>query len=232
MSRRLGSGKYASVTATLALVVALGGTGYAATKLPRNSVGSSQIKKAGVAGSDIRSNAVTSPKVKNGSLLSKDFKAGQIPAGPKGAPGAPGTPGTKGDAGAIGPSDAFAASRDTGPVVATPGVSTAIATLANLPAGSYAVVAKIELHASANTDVLCTLTAGTNTDVSESFVGPSGASGAAFVDVLSFALVHTFAAAGQVQLTCTHDLASTVTYSNTKIVATRVGSASGTAVTG
>src|SRR3954471_370008 len=79
----------ALVIATIALVVALAGTGYAALKLPRNSVGAKQLKR----------NAVTSPKVKNGSLLAGDFKAGQLPAGaqgPRGDRGEPGTDGTKG----------------------------------------------------------------------------------------------------------------------------------------
>ena len=53
MKRVFGNGRYASVTSTLALIVALGGTSYAAIKLPANSVGSNQIKNGGVAGSDI-----------------------------------------------------------------------------------------------------------------------------------------------------------------------------------
>ncbi len=97
MKRVFGGGRYANVTSTMALVVALGGTSYAAITLPANSVGSKQIKKNGVASSDIRSNAVTSPKVKDGSLLAKDFKAGQLPAGPRGATG------PAGPAGAVGP---------------------------------------------------------------------------------------------------------------------------------
>ncbi len=81
----------------LALMIALGGTSYAAVKLPRNSVGSAQLK----------ANSVTSKKVKNGSLAAADFKAGQLPsgpAGPKGDPGAQGAPGPKGDVGPPGPS--------------------------------------------------------------------------------------------------------------------------------
>ena len=39
---------YANVVATLALVVALGGTSYAAAQLPRNSVGSKQLKAQAV----------------------------------------------------------------------------------------------------------------------------------------------------------------------------------------
>jgi len=64
---------YANVVATLALVLALGGVGYAATKLPKNSVGAKQIKK----------NAVTGAKVKNQSLTGKDInlkKLGTVPS--------------------------------------------------------------------------------------------------------------------------------------------------------
>jgi hypothetical protein len=76
----------AMVIAIVALIVALGGTGYAAIKLPANSVGTAQLKK----------DAVTSLKVKNGSLLAGDFKAGQIPAGPQGPDGSPGPAGPAG----------------------------------------------------------------------------------------------------------------------------------------
>jgi hypothetical protein len=57
------------VIACFALLVVLGGTGYAAVQaLPRNSV--------------------TSVQVKDRSLLARDFKAGQIPRGPAGPAGA------------------------------------------------------------------------------------------------------------------------------------------------
>lgn len=46
MSRLRDRLTYANVTATLALFVALGGTGYAATQLPRNSVGKAQLRKS------------------------------------------------------------------------------------------------------------------------------------------------------------------------------------------
>src|SRR5205814_670105 len=45
---------YANVTATVALFVALGGTSYAALKLPRNSVGSAQIRTGAVHSSEAR----------------------------------------------------------------------------------------------------------------------------------------------------------------------------------
>jgi hypothetical protein len=76
---------YANVVASLALFMAMGGTGYALS-LPKASVGAKQLKKG----------AVTSKKVKNASLLKKDFKAGQLPAGPQGPAGAAGSPGATG----------------------------------------------------------------------------------------------------------------------------------------
>lgn len=63
--------------ALVALFVALGGVSYAATQLPKNSVGTKQLKP----------NAIVSSKVKNGSLRRSDFGAGQLPAGPRGATG-------------------------------------------------------------------------------------------------------------------------------------------------
>lgn len=82
----------AMVVALVALSVALGGVGYAATVLPSASVGTAQLKN----------NAVTGAKVKNGSLLAADFKAGQLPAGPTGPAGAAGPSGAAGPAGAPG----------------------------------------------------------------------------------------------------------------------------------
>jgi len=72
----------AMVVALLALFVALGGTGYAVTALPKNSVGAKQLKKRAVTTKKLRNNAVTSAKVRNRSLLARDFKAGELPSGP------------------------------------------------------------------------------------------------------------------------------------------------------
>src|SRR5947208_14734975 len=73
----------AMVIACLALLLALGGTGYAAIKLPRNSV--------------------TTVQVKDFSLLARDFKRGQVPAGPVGPTGPAGPTGPQGPAGPAGP---------------------------------------------------------------------------------------------------------------------------------
>jgi hypothetical protein len=76
---------YANVMATLAVFIALGGSSYAALKLPRNSVGTTQI----------RTGAVRSSEVKNGSLRVSDLAASARrslrgaagPAGPQGPAG-------------------------------------------------------------------------------------------------------------------------------------------------
>jgi hypothetical protein len=59
---------YANVMATIAVFIALGGASYAAFKLPKNSVGTKQIKKNAVTTAKIRNEAVTPAKVKKRSL--------------------------------------------------------------------------------------------------------------------------------------------------------------------
>jgi hypothetical protein len=69
----------ALVVALIALFVALGGTGYAVSKLPPNSVGTAQVK--------------------DHSLLRKDFKNGQVLRGPRGPEGPAGEEGPEGEPG-------------------------------------------------------------------------------------------------------------------------------------
>jgi hypothetical protein len=71
-----------TVIACIALAIALGGTGYAAFKLPANSV--------------------TTREVKNRSLLAVDFKLGQLPRGAQGPAGPAGSAGPAGPAGPAG----------------------------------------------------------------------------------------------------------------------------------
>ena len=106
------------VIAIIALVVAAAGGGYAAAKLPKNSVGTAQL----------RNGSVTSAKVKNHSLLAVDFKPGQLervlptaigptgPTGPSGADGATGAVGATGAQGASGPTGPVGDSGTRGPI--------------------------------------------------------------------------------------------------------------------
>jgi Collagen triple helix repeat (20 copies) len=89
----------AMIVACVSLTVALGGVSYAATVLPKSSVGTAQLKKAAVTRAKLKKNAVTTAKVKNGTLLAADFKADQLLAGPQGPKGDPGPQGLKGDQG-------------------------------------------------------------------------------------------------------------------------------------
>ena len=73
------TGRLALVLALLGLVVAVGGTSYAAVK-----INGSQIKKG----------TITAKQVKDGSLLGADFKSGQLPQGLPGPTG-PAGPGAK-----------------------------------------------------------------------------------------------------------------------------------------
>lgn len=95
MHFRLGKPSPATVMSALALFVALGGTGYAATQ-----IGSAQI----------RDNSVQSRDIRNGTILSRDINAGTLsslrghtgPIGPRGATGATGRTGATGKTGATG----------------------------------------------------------------------------------------------------------------------------------
>ena len=75
----------AMIIAIVALVVGLGGSAVAANviKLPKNSVGSRQLKRKAVTATKIGNNAVNGRKVGNGSLTGADIdlsKLGTVPA--------------------------------------------------------------------------------------------------------------------------------------------------------
>jgi hypothetical protein len=73
---------YANVVATMALFIALGGTSYAAIKLPHNSVGSEQIKTGAVHTGEIRDRTI---RLQDISAAARASLRGQ--AGPQGAQG-------------------------------------------------------------------------------------------------------------------------------------------------
>jgi hypothetical protein len=92
------------IFSTTALLIAvfgatpLGKAAYNAA-VPRNSVGSLQLKRNAVTSSKIAPNAIRGSQIVDGSLLTGDFKAGQIPQGPKGDKGTKGDNGTQGPPG-------------------------------------------------------------------------------------------------------------------------------------
>jgi hypothetical protein len=71
MSRiRLRRPSPALVVSAIALIVALGGTSYAAFSLPMNSVGTKQLRNAAVANGKLQNGAVTTRKIANGAVTS------------------------------------------------------------------------------------------------------------------------------------------------------------------
>jgi hypothetical protein len=63
---------------TISLIVALGGTSYAAFTLPNNSVGTKQLKNGAVSGPKIQSGAVTGPKIAKGAITGTNINFGAL----------------------------------------------------------------------------------------------------------------------------------------------------------
>ncbi len=72
----------ATIISVLALVVATGGTSYAAM-----SITGKDVVNQSLSGKDIKNQTITGKDVKNASLKGKDFAPGQLPAGPQGPQG-------------------------------------------------------------------------------------------------------------------------------------------------
>jgi len=156
LRRRL---SFANVMSVIAVFIALGGTGYAALKLPKNSVGAGQLKK----------NAVTPPKVAPATVAR--FRGATGPVGP---------------AGPIGPSDAYIDREDTiQPLsgTATPNQVVAL----TLPAGSYVLFAKLlaDNDAAVVSRIDCSLEApaGNPIDFMKLSLAPTGAANLEFGDI-------------------------------------------------
>ena len=114
MSRIRSHLSYANVMATTAVFIALGGTSYAVSQLPRNSVGAKQIRSGAVGKSEIGTSAVRSKHIKDRSVALRDIspaarlslRGQQGPAGPQG-------PAAATFSAAVRPSGEFARSRGT-----------------------------------------------------------------------------------------------------------------------
>jgi Collagen triple helix repeat (20 copies) len=202
---------YANVAATLALFLALGGAAYAATQLPRNSVGTAQLRKEAVTAAKIA-------KKTRKQLQGNRGPAGpQGPAGKAGKAGAKGTTGAKGAQGIQGPKGeagdlpAFEVFGNTKPI----GVAPTPVLAENLNTGAYVVSANVVVQATAAGTVNCTLSGG----------GEAVATlGAAETTTLSLSVTRGLGAAAPVTLTCSATGEATATYAN--LVATQVKSQS------
>lgn len=199
------------VVASAALLVAVGGTGYAAVTLPRNSVGTKQLA----------ANAVTGAKVRNGSLRAEDFARGQLPAGARGERGAQGD---------RGPSDAFAAGTENPVVLPDTGTPAPVASLTLAP-GSYVILAGggIEHSSGGEAFVSCALAAGGagSQNQTANVFGPGGGPTSGLIAMRA---VRTYTAAATVSLTCLDHRASTTGDANLvgpQLIAIRVATLTG-----
>jgi hypothetical protein len=119
---------YANVMSTIAVFVVLGGTGYAATRLARNSVGSPQIRNGAIKNVDISSATKRSLR------------------GKRGAKGPTGLAGTAGATGPAGPSEVIEVKHTAEiPLSGPKNVNTTLATV-RLTAGSWLLEAQTQLR--------------------------------------------------------------------------------------
>jgi hypothetical protein len=209
---------YANVAATLALFLALGGAAYAATALPRNSVGTGQLKPE----------AVTAGKIAK--KTRKQLQGARGPAGAQGPQGKTGKQGQRGPAGAKGAQGVQGARGPAGPDGAGP----AFEVFTNAPkstegegqilslplaAGAYVISADVMAHNETGgpLPVACTIHAGTEQsgEMTATLSGPDTQS-------VSVSLTHSFAAAGTVTLVCHSPVTLSIPYAN--MIATQVKS--------
>jgi hypothetical protein len=142
---------YANVVATLALFIALGGASYAATSIPKDSVGRNQIRDGSITKKKISSHtwdALKGNSGAQGAMGPIGLTGAKGAAGSDGVDGDRGTTGVTGSAGPTGPSGVPGSTGATGPVEVytsrVPGPVTAsnensLTTLAtlDLPPGNY-----------------------------------------------------------------------------------------------
>jgi hypothetical protein len=204
---------YANVMATIAVFLALGGGAYAAFKLPKNSVGTKQIKTG----------AVTPKKL---APSTKRLLRGQ--QGARGDTGPQGARGDTGQTGNPGPSDVYAAGAGFGALTAT---YTQVAVI-TVPAGSYLLGGKTTIlaHAAdtsaiADCVIATTIAAGSGTFDQGSAVLPVF-TGQTSREVISLAGAATFDSQQTVVLACKTN-AGTADYSDARVWATKTGSLHG-----
>jgi hypothetical protein len=204
----------ALIVASIALFVALGGTSYAVTQLPKNSVGTKQLK----------ANAVTGAKVKNGSLAATDFSNAALDV-------LQGAAGPTGAIGATGPSNVYFGYQTTTVTVdSTTGVT--VGTM-DVPAGSYSVVAAMTLNNNSDyTNVAaasCGLTYGDRTAYQAADLAPQALTRSIDGSLeLTLLVANTSTAAGPITVTCTcsneHVLREgTFDVTGLRIIATQTG---------
>jgi hypothetical protein len=210
---------YANVAATLALFLALGGAAYAATQLPRNSVGTAQLRREAVTAGKIARQTRNQLRGNRGPAGPQGPQGKQGAKGPKGATGARGAQGVRGDKGERG-------EPGTGPAfevfTAAPKSTSGQILGQTLGAGAYVITADVTAtNNTAETESIpieCTLAAGTESAARAVSLAKGDAG------TVSVSITHTFASAGAATLTCNSPVPLLVDGAN--MIATQVRSQS------
>jgi hypothetical protein len=225
----------AMIVACIALAVALGGTSYAAIKLPKNSVGAKQLKKNAITAPKIRRNAVTGAKVLNNSITGakvlnnsitgadvNEATLAQVPSAANASHATSADQSTSASSAVTAgtANTAFSTFRDA--AIPLPTSVGTIATLTIPAAGNYVINAKLtafNVSSTGSPNDSCDLTAGGDKDT-DLF----DADGLDIDDqeVVALQLVHHFAAPGQAVLACTDAGAGEVQARFTRITAVQV----------
>ena len=191
---------YANVMATVAVFVALGGSSYAAFSLPKNSVGSRQLKN----------HAVTPKKVAASTVaLFKGRKGDRGPAGPIGLAG---IQGARGSQGPIGPSNSYYAAG-----------SEFVPTSESVPAGDYAVSGDASVGCSAACGISCRIQLN-GKDAGPSASAATAPSASGELNVADSASLH-LSSSGTIGNACSFD-SGIGTFISRNVMAIKVGSAS------
>ena len=200
----------ALVVALLALIVALGGTSYAAAKLPKNSVGSKQVKNSSLQAKDIAPGAIGQTSIAPGAIGATSI--------------APGVIGEKSNV-------YYGIARAQKTIIGSVGVDTPYVTLSGLPAGTYLLTAHLTLvkFDAPDTIARCGIKAagadsrgGPSGNGSAAAVGPGNAS---VVVPLTTSMVITSASTFDAQLYCWPD-GTNVKMEEGRLIAQRVDSVS------
>jgi len=231
----------AMIVACIALAVALGGTSYAAIKLPKNSVGAKQLKKNAITAPKIRRNAVTGAKVLNNSITGakvlnnsitgadvNEATVAQVPSAANASHATSADQATSASSAVTAVTAVTAATANTAfstfhdAAIPLPTNVGTIATLTIPAAGNYVINAKLTAFNVSSTESpndSCDLTAGGDKDT-DLF----DADGLDIDDheVVALQLVHHFAAPGQAVLACTDAGAGEVQARFTRITAVQV----------
>jgi Collagen triple helix repeat (20 copies) len=208
---------YANVIATIALFLALGGSAWAATNLPKNSVGPAQLKKG----------AVTPTKINRAAKAMLKGTAGERGSpGPRGEAGAKGEPGPKGDTGDIGPRGPSAtySKFDNGPPSGPRSVSVSV------PAGNYVALGSMVANFTGTgyVEVNCFLTGSTGSTgvggTELTIPPPPGVSSVSLAPAEAQAVLTIPAGGGTITYSCSRigGSATGLTFNVVSLIATQV----------